>query len=150
MRCYGSPKRHVIPVPWGSTESCRLSLDQCRRHRGRLICPRWHRHWVHCPLSSAWCPATFSSGLRACSSHFPQSYHLSPQLPPPIVSRSPYWTVAEPPLHPGTGNHAVFTDSEANISPELFSRAGGDIHIAGLDTTSPCPRKLQKSNLSLP
>jgi hypothetical protein len=41
------------------------------------------------------------------------------------------------------GRHAVFTtDGEANISPELFSRADGDIYLTGLNTmTVPVPEK---------
>jgi glycine/D-amino acid oxidase-like deaminating enzyme len=36
-----------------------------------------------------------------------------------------------------SGCHAIFTtDAEADFSPEIFSRAGGDIYLAGLNTTA--------------
>ena len=49
-----------------------------------------------------------------------------------LVLRSPRWTKE----HEGEGCHAVFTTDSAGYSPELFSRIGGEIYIAGLNSAS--------------
>jgi len=74
--------------------------------------------------------------LRVFSSLFPNATislpisHLSGHS---LVLRSPHWKATEPPA--ATRCHAIFTtDSEANCEPGIFSRAGGDIYLAGLDT----------------
>ncbi|KAH9064111.1 hypothetical protein EDB87DRAFT_1575012 [Lactarius vividus] len=43
----------------------------------------------------------------------------------------------EPGVSVTTGCHPIFTtDDDARFSPEIFSRAGGDIYLAGLNTTA--------------
>ena len=54
----------------------------------------------------------------------------------PLVLRSPRCTAA----HERDGCPAVSATDSAGFSPELFSRLGGDIHIAGLNSTdTPVP-----------
>ncbi|KAF8269318.1 FAD dependent oxidoreductase [Lactarius quietus] len=54
-----------------------------------------------------------------------------------VVLRSPRWTAPDPGVGATAGCHAVFTtDQDARFSPEIFSRAGGDIYLAGLNTTA--------------
>ncbi|KAI1337110.1 FAD dependent oxidoreductase [Xylariaceae sp. FL0016] len=53
-----------------------------------------------------------------------------------LVLRSPRWTKE----HEAHGCHAVFMASEPGYSPEIFSRIGGHIYIAGLNSaTEPLP-----------
>ncbi|KAF3768712.1 hypothetical protein M406DRAFT_45171 [Cryphonectria parasitica EP155] len=55
-----------------------------------------------------------------------------------LVVRSPRWT--EEMEASGAGCHAVFTTSRQGYSPEMFSRAGADIWIGGLNSaTTPLP-----------
>lgn len=49
-----------------------------------------------------------------------------------LVVRSPRWTKE----HEGKGCHAVFTTDSAGYSPEIFSRMGGEIYVAGLNSSS--------------
>jgi glycine/D-amino acid oxidase-like deaminating enzyme len=89
--------------------------------------------------AGVWTPRVFAALFPKATISLPIS-HFSGHS---IVLRSPYWTATEPPGHPITGCHAIFTtDSDANISPGIFSRAGGDIYLAGLNTTSiPVPER---------
>ncbi|TKA23323.1 hypothetical protein B0A50_07531 [Salinomyces thailandicus] len=53
-----------------------------------------------------------------------------------LVVKSPRWTQA----HEAKGCHALFTTMRAGFSPEIFSRIGGEIYIAGLnDPSLPLP-----------
>jgi glycine/D-amino acid oxidase-like deaminating enzyme len=53
-----------------------------------------------------------------------------------IVVKSPRWKTE----HEEKGCHAVFTTDEAGFSPEIFSRIGGEIYVAGLnDASIPLP-----------
>lgn len=53
-----------------------------------------------------------------------------------IVLRSPNWTEKTD----EGGCHAVFTTARSGFSPELFSRIGGDLYVAGLNSsTIPVP-----------
>ncbi|KAI1392544.1 nucleotide-binding domain-containing protein [Hypoxylon trugodes] len=53
-----------------------------------------------------------------------------------LVVKSPRWTQE----HEKDGCHAVFMTSEPGYSPEIFSRVGGQIYIAGLNSaTEPLP-----------
>lgn len=170
MRRYGSPKRHVIPDHAAShrnpLELCQFLLGQCRSRNvhvhhpvtvtgvvssvpddtvaGLTVrSPDGSERTMPCDAllltAGVWTPRVFATLFPKATISLPIS-HLSGHS---IVLRSPYWTAAEPPLRPGTGCHAIFTtDSEANISLELFSRAGGDIYLAGLNTTTvPVPEK---------
>jgi glycine/D-amino acid oxidase-like deaminating enzyme len=46
--------------------------------------------------------------------------------------RSPRWSQE----HEEKGCHAVFTTGEEGFSPEIFSRTGGEIYVAGLNDAS--------------
>lgn len=53
-----------------------------------------------------------------------------------LVVRSPRWKKE----HEAQGCHAVFTSTDDEFSPEIFSRAGQEIYIAGLnDEQMPLP-----------
>jgi glycine/D-amino acid oxidase-like deaminating enzyme len=61
-----------------------------------------------------------------------------------VVMRSPRWTSE----HEERGCHAVFTTDEAGYSPEIFSRIGGEIYIAGLNSSSiPLPALATESKI---
>lgn len=54
-----------------------------------------------------------------------------------LVVKSPRWTQE----HEIDGCHAIFTTDPAGYSPEVFSRIGGEIYLAGVNSTSiPLPR----------
>ncbi|KAH9968854.1 FAD dependent oxidoreductase [Russula dissimulans] len=78
--------------------------------------------------AGVWTPRVFSTLFPNATISLPIS-HLSGHS---LVLRSPHW---KPTVPPPTGCHAIFTtDSDANCEPGIFSRAGGDIYLAGLDT----------------
>ncbi|RMY79961.1 hypothetical protein D0864_08865 [Hortaea werneckii] len=53
-----------------------------------------------------------------------------------VVVKSPRWTQE----HEAQGCHALFTTMRAGFSPEIFSRIGGEIYVAGLnDPSLPLP-----------
>jgi glycine/D-amino acid oxidase-like deaminating enzyme len=82
--------------------------------------------------AGAWTPRVFETLFPKATISLPIT-HLSGHS---VVLRSPHWTEG-PPAHPVPGCHAIFTtDTDANFSPEIFSRAGGDIYLAGLNTTA--------------
>ncbi|KAI0274744.1 FAD dependent oxidoreductase [Gloeopeniophorella convolvens] len=78
--------------------------------------------------AGVWTPGVFASLFPRARVALPIG-HLSGHS---VVLRSPRWA----PL-PGAECHAVFTTIPgAGFTPEVFSRAGGDIYLAGLNTTS--------------
>lgn len=61
-----------------------------------------------------------------------------------LVVRSPRWLSS----HEEGGCHAVFTTDAAGYSPEVFSRIGGEIYIAGLNSSSiPLPKLANESQI---
>jgi glycine/D-amino acid oxidase-like deaminating enzyme len=61
-----------------------------------------------------------------------------------LVVRSPRWGKGQE----VNGCHAVFTTDEAGYSPEIFSRIGGEIYIAGLNSVSlPLPELATESRI---
>ena len=81
--------------------------------------------------AGVWTPRVFEALFPHATVSLPIT-HLSGHS---IVLRSPRWTVPEPSAT--TSCHAIFTtDQDARFSPEIFSRAGGDIYLAGLNTTA--------------
>lgn len=47
------------------------------------------------------------------------------------------------------GTHALFTTDPSGYAPELFSRAGGEIYIAGInDSSIPVPKLATESNIN--
>ncbi|MCJ1281380.1 hypothetical protein MMC26_000699 [Xylographa opegraphella] len=58
-----------------------------------------------------------------------------------LLIRSPRWNIGDETKGRG-GCHAVFTTDETGYSPEIFSRVGGEIYIAGLNSaTLPLPER---------
>jgi glycine/D-amino acid oxidase-like deaminating enzyme len=83
--------------------------------------------------AGVWTPRVFEALFPHATVSLPIT-HLSGHS---IVLRSPRWTVPEPGVSATTSCHAIFTtDQDARFSPGIFSRAGGDIYLAGLDTTA--------------
>jgi len=83
--------------------------------------------------AGVWTPRVFETLFPNATVSLPIT-HLSGHS---VVLRSPRWTALEPGISQTTGCHAIFTtDHDAHFSPEIFSRAGGDIYLAGLNTTS--------------
>ncbi|KAG0645083.1 oxidoreductase [Hyphodiscus hymeniophilus] len=68
-----------------------------------------------------------------------------------LVVRSPRWSKE----HEGKGCHAVFTAGEDGYSPEIFSRIGGEIYVAGLNDASlalpslPTESKIEEKSIKI-
>ena len=81
------------------------------------------------------------------SSLFPQSklkLPISSLAGYSLVVRSPRWLSS----HEEQGCHAVFTTDAAGYSPEVFSRIGGEIYLAGLNSSSlPLPKLATESQI---
>ncbi|KAI9661191.1 MAG: hypothetical protein M1821_009518 [Bathelium mastoideum] len=75
--------------------------------------------------AGAWTPSVYAT-LFPKSSFTPSIGSLAGHH---IVIKSPRWTAEQ---EPG-GCHSVFTTDDAGFSPELFSRVGGEVYIAGLN-----------------
>jgi len=90
--------------------------------------------------AGAWTPRAFktlfpSSKLRISISHL--AGHS-------VVIRSPRWSAE----HEEKGCHAVFTTMRSGFSPELISRIGGEIYVAGLNSSSiPLPELATESKI---
>lgn len=78
--------------------------------------------------SGAWTPRVFTSLFPSSSLRIPISSLAGHSL----VLRSPHWTTS----HEEQGCHAVFSTSSSGFSPELISRIGGEIYVAGLNSSS--------------
>lgn len=93
--------------------------------------------------AGAWTPRIFKTLFPSSSLRIPVSSLAGHS----IVLRSPRWTST----HEAAGCHAVFTTSTDGFSPELISRIGGEIYVAGLNSSSiPLPEiatqaKIEKS-----
>jgi len=86
--------------------------------------------------AGAWTPHVFRSLFPALHTPIP----ITPLAGYSLLIQSPRWSVGDE-LHPERGGcHAVFTTDPSGYSPEIFSRAGGEIYIAGLNSsTIPLP-----------
>lgn len=95
--------------------------------------------------AGAWSPRVFAS-------LFPESEYTPPissLAGYSLVVRSPRWT-AEMGNAEGPGAHAVFTTSKAGFSPELFSRADGEIWLGGLNSsTMPLPGRATEKMIDI-
>ncbi|KAI1379980.1 FAD dependent oxidoreductase [Hypoxylon crocopeplum] len=82
--------------------------------------------------AGAWSPQVFATLFPTSKFKLPVSSLAGHSL----VVKSPRWTRE----HEGHGCHAVFMTSQPGYSPEIFSRMGGHIYIAGLNSaTEPLP-----------
>ncbi|KAK7734747.1 hypothetical protein SLS53_007853 [Cytospora paraplurivora] len=75
-----------------------------------------------------WSPQVFTELFPASRTRLPVSSLAGYS----VVLRSPRWTRALE----GKGCHAVFTTTRSGFAPELFSRVGGEIYVAGLNSPS--------------
>lgn len=83
--------------------------------------------------SGAWSPAVFSTLFPKSSMRLPVTSLAGHSL----VVRSPRWSKELE----DWGCHAVFSTDAGGFSPEIFSRIGGEIYIAGLnDASLPLPK----------
>ncbi|KAG9597345.1 FAD dependent oxidoreductase, partial [Aureobasidium melanogenum] len=73
----------------------------------------------------AWTPKVFRTLFPSSTLKLP----ISPYAGHSIVISSPNWTTS----HEQNGCHAIFSTSSSGFSPELISRIGGEIYIAGLN-----------------
>jgi glycine/D-amino acid oxidase-like deaminating enzyme len=90
--------------------------------------------------AGAWSPKVFLTLFPDAKIKLPISSLAGHSL----VVRSPRWTSE----HEERGCHAVFTTDEAGYSPEIFSRMGGEIYIAGLNSSSmPLPALATESKI---
>lgn len=87
-----------------------------------------------------WSPQVFSTLFPTSPTKVPVSSLAGHSL----VVRSPKWSQE----HEDNGCHAIFTSDDAGYSPEVFSRIGGEIYIAGLnDHTLVLPRLATDSRI---
>lgn len=78
--------------------------------------------------SGPWTPRVFSTLFPKARCEIP----ISPYAGHSLVLRSPRWTKA----HEAAGCHAIFASARKGFSPEIFSRIGGEVYIAGLNSSS--------------
>ena len=82
--------------------------------------------------AGAWTPRVFATLFPSSRLRIP----ISSLAGHSVVLRSPRWAKE----HEAGGCHAVFTTDPAGYSPEVFSRMGGEIYLAGLnDASLPLP-----------
>lgn len=82
--------------------------------------------------AGAWTPSVFSTLFPTSSLRISISQLAGHSL----VVKSPRWTEE----HESQGCDALFTTMQSGFSPEIFSRIGGEIYIAGLnDPSLPLP-----------
>ncbi|UJO19899.1 Putative oxidoreductase [Fulvia fulva] len=88
--------------------------------------------------ASAWTPQIFASLFRSS----PTTIAVTPYAGHSIVVKSPRWTRE----HETRGCHALLTTMQNSFSPEIFSRVGEEIYIAGLnDSDLPLPEKASEA-----
>lgn len=95
--------------------------------------------------AGAWSPQVFSELFPTSNFKLPVSSLAGHSL----VVKSPRWAKE----HEEHGCHAIFMTSQPGYSPEIFSRIGGHIYIAGLNSpTEPLPALATDSrgNISKP
>lgn len=78
--------------------------------------------------AGAWTPKVFADLFPKSSTKIPVTSLAGHSL----VVRSPRWSAE----HEDTGCHAVFSTDVGGFSPEIFSRVGGEIYVAGLNSSS--------------
>lgn len=84
--------------------------------------------------AGAWTPRVFTTLFPSSTTSIPISQLAGHSL----VLRSPRWSKE----HEDGGCHAIFATEEKGFSPEMFSRMGGEIYIAGLNSSDiPLPDK---------
>lgn len=90
--------------------------------------------------AGAWSPIVFETLFPEAKIELPISSLAGHSL----VVRSPRWSKQLE----DSGCHAVFTTESGSFAPEIFSRIGGEIYIAGLNsTTTPLPAVATESKI---
>ncbi|MCJ1476985.1 hypothetical protein MMC13_005656 [Lambiella insularis] len=85
--------------------------------------------------AGAWTPRVFKTLFPTSRKSIPITSLAGHSL----LVRSPRWNIGDE-LKTSGGCHAVFTTDETGYSPEIFSRVGGEIYVAGLNSaTLPLP-----------
>jgi len=85
--------------------------------------------------AGAWTPSVFAALFPAS----PLSIPVTPLAGHSLVVRSPRWHAT---AHRDSDCHAVFTTDPGGFSPEIFSRVGGEIYVAGLNSDAiPLPAR---------
>ncbi|ROV98703.1 hypothetical protein VMCG_06825 [Cytospora schulzeri] len=93
--------------------------------------------------AGAWSPQVFTGLFPRSRSKLPVSSLAGHSL----VLRSPRWN--DQALEEGKGCHAVFTTTRSGFAPEIFSRVGGEIYVAGLNSASlPLPALATERQIS--
>ncbi|KAF2086649.1 FAD dependent oxidoreductase [Saccharata proteae CBS 121410] len=109
-----------------------VSKDGRGRIDGVRIASNGHEKNLTCThlliTSGAWTPRVFSSLFPSASIRIPISALAGHSL----LLRSPRWSAG----HEEEGCHAVFATDTLGFSPELFSRMGGEIYVAGLNSAN--------------
>lgn len=104
----------------------RVSSPLLISHLSIVVLTRWT---VPCTsllfACGAWTPKVFRTLFPSSALRIP----VSPYAGHSIVISSPNWTTS----HEQNGCHAIFSTSSSGFSPELISRVGGEIYIAGLN-----------------
>lgn len=84
--------------------------------------------------AGAWTPRVFAELFPNAKTQIP----ISQLAGHSIVVKSPRWTKD----HESVGCHGIFTSMRSGFSPEIFSRVGEEIYIAGLNSPSmPLPEQ---------
>lgn len=92
--------------------------------------------------AGAWSPQVFKTLFPTSALKIPVSSLAGHSL----VIKSPRWAKE----HEEHGCHAVFMTSQPGYSPEIFSRTGGHIYIAGLNSASePLPALASESKTNI-
>ena len=122
----------VRPIKISKDESGELSAIRVRHDRHHSD------HKIPCTrlliTAGAWTEKVYSNLFPASSIHL----QVSQLAGHSIVVKSPRWTKE----HEAGGCHALFTTMHAGFSPEIFSRIGGEIYVAGLnDPALPLPER---------
>lgn len=92
--------------------------------------------------AGAWSPQVFATLFPSSNYKLPISSLAGHSL----VVRSPRWTKTDE--NGDQGCHAVFSTDEDGYSPEIFSRMGEEIYIAGLNSSSiPLPTLATESQI---
>lgn len=90
--------------------------------------------------AGAWSPRVFSNLFTRSKFRIPIQSLAGHSL----VVKSPRWTTALE----GKGCHAIFSSDPGGYSPEVFSRLGGEIYIAGLNSDAiPLPDLATKTTI---
>lgn len=90
--------------------------------------------------AGAWSPQVYKTLFPSSKLKIPVSSLAGHSL----VVNSPRWQKH----HEESGCHAIFTTDEQGYSPEIFSRTGGEIYVAGMNSeTIPLPKTAQDAEI---